>query len=379
MFKHRGPLAPFATRVVWPTALGVLWLALAAPAVRAADAVDACVRKELEDGMFLGAVVAAGRPGEMLLCRAYGQRDVGKPMTTDCLFDIASVTKVTTVATALAITLQQHPEISLDDPMRKYLSGMKGKGAEQVTIRDMAGHRSGLDNTKELCAKYAGEELVRQIIARDNRWPVGSRWEYSCLGMVRLGEMIAAVNATPFGDFCEQRIFTPLGMADTFFSPVPVKLQSRCVATTGPLGVVEDQNARRIGRPVGNAGVFSTAGDLARLATLWLGKGEYGGQRLFSAKIADAFTSGSIVWRRDNTGELPDNASPGSFFHTGYTGQTLILDPERNAYIIVLSAWSHPCIKASKINATRARARIATTLIEEFLDKPRKIPSSTSK
>ena len=337
--------------------------------VRANDAIDACVQKELGDGMFLGAVVAAGRPGEPLFCKAYGQRDIGQPMNVDCLFDLASVTKVTTVATALAITLDRHPEISLGDRMSRYLPGMTGKSAETVTIRMMAQHRSGLDNTKQLCAKYAGEELVRQIIARDNSRPADSRYEYSCLGMIRLGEMIATIHKTTFGEFCRIRVFEPLGMKDTYFSPTPLELRTRCVATKGPLGIVEDPNARRIGRPVGNAGVFSTAADLARLATLWLQKGESGGKRLFSATIADEFVKQGIVWRRKNVNELPGNASPETFFHTGHTGQTLLLDPERNAYVIVLTAWSHPTVKASISAGRKARARIAGVVISQVLDK----------
>lgn len=351
--------------------LAVLFFSVCAYPIASAttsnDAIDAQVQKELDHGMFLGAVVAAGRPGEMLFCRAYGQRDVGKPMTTDCLFDIASVTKVTTVATGLAITLERHPEVSLDDPMRKYLPGMTGKDADRITLRNTAMHRSGLDNTKELCANHAGEALVRQIVMRDNQWPAGSRWEYSCLGMIRLGEAIAAMNQTKFDAFCRDRIFAPLGMSNTYFSPTPPALRSRCVATRGPLGIVEDENARRIGRAVGNAGVFTTAEDLAKLATLWLRKGEYNGKRLFSPAISDAFTSGGIVWFQENTGQLPDNASPSTFFHTGHTGQTLLIDPERNAYVIVLSAWSHPSIKASHQEARKARARIAGVVIDQIM------------
>ncbi|MEN6405816.1 MAG: serine hydrolase domain-containing protein [Thermoguttaceae bacterium] len=342
---------------------------LLASAVLANDAVDACAKKEIDQGMFLGAVVVVGQPGKILFCKAYGQRDVGKPMTTDCLFDIASVTKVTTVATALAITLHRHPEISLDDPMQKYLPGMTGKGADAVTIRNMAMHRSGLDNTKTLHAKYQGEELVKQILMRDNQWAVGSRWKYSCLGMIRLGEMIASINQTEFGDFCKENIFVPLGMTDTCFSPVPANLRSRCVTTTAPLGIVSDLNAQRIGRPVGNAGVFSTAQDLAKLATLWLQKGEYGGKCLFSTAIYDEFTGGSIVWQTmdEKVFPLPNNVSPGSFYHSGHTGQLLIVDPKRNAYVIVLTVWLHPAIKASFDDGRKARGRLAGVVIDSVL------------
>lgn len=348
--------------------VGCFGLGIVAPAA-AKEAVDECVQAELDKGMFLGAVVAVGTPDETLFLKAYGQRDVGSPMTTDCLFDVASVTKVTTVATGLAITLQRHPEMSLDDRVQEYLPGMTGRGAERVTIRHLATHRSGLDNTKQLHPKFAGDALVEQIIARDHAWPVDSRYEYSCLGMIRLSEMIATVNQSEFGAFCRQNIFAPLEMTDTYFSPVPEPLRPRVVATTGPRGVVEDHNARRIGRPVGNAGVFTTARDLGRLASLWLRKGRCDRGQLFSLAIADAMTRGAIVWQVENEGQLPANVSPGTFFHTGHTGQTLIVDPKRNAYILVLTAWSHPAVKAGYQESRKARARIAGTVIEELLDR----------
>jgi CubicO group peptidase (beta-lactamase class C family) len=347
--------------------IGVVCVLLCTLPATAEDALDAAVVQELHNGMFLGAVVMAGRTDEPFLCRAYGQRDVGQPMTTDSLFDIASVTKVVTVATALAMTLQEHPDIALDDRIQKYLAAMRGKDAEQVTIRALAQHRSGLDNTKELCAKYAGEELVQHILARDNSWPVDARWEYSCLGMIRLGEMIAAIEHMPFGDYCQTRIFAPLGMTDTYFVTVPPDQRARCVATCGPCGMVEDMNARKIGRPVGNAGVFTTARDLARVAVLWLQQGTFAGRRFFAPAIGREFAGNAIVWQRQNVNQLPANAGPGTYFHTGYTGQTLLIDPEHDVYIAILTAWSHPAIKVSADSARRARASIARVIIDHYL------------
>jgi len=262
----------------------LLLLTLCVSAVSTATANDAIgtqVQKEIADGMFLGAVVLAGTPDEVLFHEAYGERDTGTPMKKDSLFDVASITKVSTIATSLAITMDRRPEVSLDDLMQDYLAGMTGKGADEITIRHTATHRSGLDNTKQLQKESKGEALVDAILDRDIRWPVGSRFEYSCLGMIRLSEMIASVNGTDFGKLCEQSIFRPLEMTETLFGPIPPPLRDRCVRFSVPVGTISDSNARRIGRPVGNAGLFTTAGDLSKLATLWLSKGEYRGEQLF--------------------------------------------------------------------------------------------------
>jgi len=355
------------------TLSGVICVAVFVWSASASDTIRACVQKEIDDGMFLGAVVTAGRPGKVLFCEAFGQRDLGKRMSTDCLFDVASITKVVTVATALAITMEKHPEVSLEQRVQKYLPSMNGKGADRITIRNTAAHRSGLDNTKELCSKFAGEELVVKIMSRDTQWEVGSRYEYSCLGIIRLGEVIASINGCEFGAYCREKVFVPLGMTNTYFSPVPQGVRERCVATDAPLGVVADPNARGIGRPVGNAGVFTTAQDLAKLAELWLQRGQYAGTRLFSPAICDEFTSGSIVWHsslpRDHKPSfpLPRNVSSSTFYHSGYTGQLLIVDPERSAYVIVLTAWLHPSIKASYEDSRKARGRIAAAVIATHL------------
>ncbi|NLS92652.1 MAG: beta-lactamase family protein [Planctomycetaceae bacterium] len=337
------------------------------PSTRANDSIDAQVEKEIADGMFLGTVVIAGTPEGVSFHKAYGRRDTGKAMTTESLFDVASITKVTTIATALAVTLDRRPDMSLDDLMRDHLPGMTGEGADRITIRYTATHRSGLDNTKSLCKQFEGERLVREILARDISWPVDSKYTYSCLGMIRLGEMLAEIHGQEFGAFCRQNIFDPLGMNDTCFGPVPEDRRDRCVRMSVACGEICDQNARRIGRPVGNAGIFTTALDLSKLATLWLNRGNCEGHRFFSETIWREFTAAGIVWHRGNGGNVPEQLSPNTFYHTGYTGQTLAIDPDRNVYVIVLTNWDHPAVRAKNEVSDLARKRIAATVFAEVL------------
>ena len=344
--------------------LALLCAAGGPPAI-ANEPIDVQVREEIGRGMFLGSVVLAGTPDAIVFHEAYGQRDVGEPMQKESLFDVASITKVSTVATALAITMERRPEVSLDDLMRDHLPGITGKGADAITIRHTATHRSGLDNTKKLQEKFEGEALVRAILARDVHHTVGSKYEYSCLGMIRLGEMIARINGIEFGRFCRENIFVPLGMTNTQFGPVSAGLRHRCARfAVLPPGEIFDSNARRIGRPVGNSGLFTTAEDLSNLATLWLCRGKRQGKRFFSEEIWQAFTTKGIVWHVGNAGDIvPASLSPRTFSHIGWTGQTLIIDPERAMYIIVLTNRTHPAVHASKEDGDRARRRIAEAVV----------------
>ncbi len=330
---------------------------------------DAQVRKELDNKMFLGCVVLAGRPGQVLCLNAYGEQDTGQPMQTDSIFDVSSITKAATLASTLAITLTHHPEIQLDDLMRQYLPDMTGAGSDQITIRHTVTHRSGLDNTKSLQAHHQGEELVDKILRRDVAYPVGSRYAYSCLGMIRMSEMIAAINAKEYGELVQEQLFDKLGMDDSFMVRVPPALRKRAVrARTVEPGVAPmDENARRIGRAVGNAGLFTTAEDLSKVCTLWLQKGRYDGERLFSEQIAEQFTREGMIWKTGNASpEIPDSLSPQVYHHTGYNGHTLMVDPVNRYYVIVLTNWHHPAISVANATSDLARTRIVEAVIREY-------------
>lgn len=333
-----------------------------------ADAVE----REIGAGNILGAVVMAGTPDTVLFHRAYGERDTDKPMVKNCIFDISSVTKPTMTGTSLAILLSEG-KINLDDLLSDHLPAFTGPGSGEVTIRQTATHTSGINNRKTLAKRYEGERLVRAIMEYDTSWAPGSRYHYSCLNFIRLSEMIAHLTGMPFGDFCQQRILTPLGMNDTRFGPVTSpELLRRMARTSAAPGQIQDPNFKNIGRPVGNAGIFTTAPELARMATLWLQEGEYNGNRLFTEAVCDSMTRRQtplaprgITWALNDHRFCPDEFSPSAYYHTGYNGHALCIDPEANTYYITLTVWKHPSITASYKEGRRARARILSALAAE--------------
>jgi serine-type D-Ala-D-Ala carboxypeptidase len=332
------------------------------------------VEKEIIAGNILGAVVLAGTPDGILYHEAFGQMDTCVPMRKDAIFDVSSVTKPSSLGTSLAILLDQG-KFGLSDRLKDHLPQLDARGDDIITIRHAVTHTSGLDNTKHLQRDHSGEALVEQIMKRDISREPGTKYEYSCLATIRLSEMVAHISGMEFGRFCEENIFIPLGMKDTQFGPLrdTVKL-CRIASSTASHGDIQDPNAKKIGRPVGNAGMFTTAVDLSKLAVMWLQKGEYNGQRFFSEDTYEIMTSPQthisnvgVIWNLLGDNTSPINLSRRTFFHTGYNGHVIYIDPVNNCYIIINSVWKHPAVTGSREDGRRARFRIAETVAREVL------------
>lgn len=337
------------------------------------------VEKEIEAGNILGAVIMSGTPGEVFFLEAYGERDVGKPMKKNCIFDVSSVTKPSTVGTSLAMLLDQG-RIELDNKMNEHLPGLKGQGSCKITIRHAATHTSGIDNTKRLSREYKGEDLVKAILTYDNKWDAGTKYHYSCLGFIRLSEMIASITSREFDEYVSNEIFRPLEMKDTQFGPLENKRKlKRMVKTNARLGQIQDPNTKNIGRPLGNAGMFTTASDLSHLAVMWLQKGQYKDKRFFSEEVHEKMVrkqtqlaNRGITWTLLDKSFGPSNLSASTYYHTGYNGHALWIDPEKNMYFIVLTVWKHPDIHASVEEGRQARVRISEAVIEDALNMSKK-------
>ena len=334
------------------------------------------VQNELDNGMFLGAVVTAGTSDGILFNRGYGERDTGLPMNTETMFDLASITKVAATSTALAILMTDSSHMSIHDRAARYLDGLTGEGGDEMTIAHLGTHTSGLDGNK--LNGILGEELIEQMLARDISWPVNTKYFYSGNGTIRLSELVAQQSGMSFGEFCMQRIYQPMGMTRTMFGNLPEEYRDNVIKTTRKgYGNITDQIGWRATgrvadntRPVGNAGLFSTGSDLSRLATLWLQKGEYEETRYFSEEIYDIFSqrqseygTKGILW---NVGRRPSGMSNKTLYHSGHVGHAIWIDPKNDWYVIVLTIWDHEEITVSNSVNWDARERIAETVIEHF-------------
>jgi uncharacterized protein YbbC (DUF1343 family) len=346
----------------------------AAPAgVEALDltAIDALIAHAIASKKLPGAVLAVGTSDRVLALRAYGRRAIvpaPEPMTTDTLFDLASLTKP--VATASAVmALVDAGKLRLEDRARRHLPELD-RSAARVTVRQLLLHASGLPHVDPLRPYDAGPAagLAAALSARPEH-PPGSGFHYGDLGYIWLGELVRRVGGEPLDAFTERALFAPLGMRDTRWNP-PASWIARIAPTEiteqrGPSpvlirGLVHDPRAYRLGGVAGHAGLFSSAGDLSRFARMLLQRGALDGVRVLSAErvvelttpvpVGDALRTPGWDAQSAYSRLRGTRLSPRAFGHGGHTGVSLWLDPGRNLFVLFLSNRVHPDGKGDVIS-----------------------------
>jgi CubicO group peptidase (beta-lactamase class C family) len=273
------------------------------------------------------------------------------PIDERTLFDVASLTKV--IATAPAVMkLLENGRITLMDPLNRWFPEFIGTGREEITILNLLTHTSGLED-----ATISGADPIRSAIqnaASQKNWnPYSNRFRYADINFILLGELIQRASGQTLDRFSQEHIFAPLGMADTMFIP-PAEMIRFIAPTIGPdkqlhAGIVQDENARLLSGVAGHAGLFSTLFDLSRFAVMLLDRDELKSRPLFSQRIvsqmtAPYFYSGGRVVRGLGWDIYSPFSSPRgrhfsdmSFGHTGYSGSSIWIDPERDLFVILLT------------------------------------------
>jgi CubicO group peptidase (beta-lactamase class C family) len=313
--------------------------------------IDEVVRRGISAGGFPGAAVIVGRHGAIVWERGYGTLDwqSGAPVDAErTMYDLASLTKVV-ATTAAAMVLADRGKLQLDEPVVHYLPAFGGGSRNAITIRDLLTHRSGLPAGRHLARSGARPASARRtVLATPLVRPPGSRIEYSDVGLDVLGFVIEGITREPLDRFLRRVLYGPLGMSSTMFRPAPA-LRARIAPTTGSAarGEVHDRNARALGGVAGHAGLFATAGDLAVFAQLMLDGGIAGGTRFFADSTTRVFTTPGPGWRALGWETCSGGGSCGwylssrAFGHTGFTGTSMWIDPERDLFVIVLTNWVH--------------------------------------
>jgi CubicO group peptidase (beta-lactamase class C family) len=263
------------------------------------------------------------------------------------MYDLASLTKVV-ATTAAAMVLVDQGKLRLDERVTHYLPTFSGGAKNQVTIRDLLMHRSGLPAGCDISPRAGPESARKTVLATSLVRAPGSEYEYSDLGLDVMGFVIERITHEPLDQFVRRAVYTPLGMRSTMFRPAS-SLRARIAPTENTVarGEVHDGTARALGGVAGNAGLFSTASDLAVYAQLMLDGGVAGSTRLFADSIAREFTKPGPGWRGLGWQTCPGDGSCGqylstrAFGHTGFTGTSMWIDPERDLVVIVLTNWLH--------------------------------------
>ena len=405
-FPHRRAGRPLLAGLVAILALAAAAAGHAGRAQPAAAGIDRTLLARL-DGAVGAAVAAGDLPGAVVLVwhaghtvyrKAFGLRAVvpePEPMTVDTIFDLASLTKVVATTTAVMMLVEEG-RVRLGAPVARYLPGFGRHGKDGITVEQLLTHVSGLRAGFDLEREFEGyATAVEQAFDERPVAPPGSRFIYSDLNFVLLGELVARVGGLPLETFAARRIFAPLGMDDTMFRPPP-GLRARIAPTeacaglewpcTGagagtPMlrGVVHDPTARRMGGAAGHAGLFGTASDLARFGALLLADGALGGARLLAPLTVARMTSPAtppglrdrrgLGWDIDSryAGSRGDLFPVGSFGHTGFTGTSIWVDPSSQTFVVLLSSRVHP---AGAGDVRALRARVATLAAAALTARP---------
>ncbi len=341
-----------------------------APPVRL-GAVDSIIQQAIADGLP-GAVLVVGHDGRVIYRKAYGHRALEpKPegMTLDTVFDLASLTKVIATTTAV-MQLVELGKVRMNDPVAKYLPEFAQNGKEDITVRQLMTHYSGLEPDLDLKMPWEKKETAYAMaFAETPQNPAGSGFVYSDINFIVLGALVERVSGETLDAYTTKHIFAPLKMTHTRFVP-PASWRSKTAPTQYDenehmlRGEVHDPTARRMGGVAGHAGLFSTADDLAKFAQTLLN----GGDGILSAAAVAKMTSPEqppaapvlrgFGWDIDSpfSSNRGDLLPVGSFGHTGFTGTSMWIDPTTQTYIILLTNAVHP----RGGNAVALRSKVAT-------------------
>jgi len=336
------------------------------------DPVVSYLRSQV-DSAFPSAVVAVGYRDSVVLLAAVGHysADDKRPVTTETIYDLASLTKVIGLTTA-AMMLVDSGKLDLDAPVQRYVPAFQGANKERVLIRHLLTHSSGMPAWRPLYAEAANREQALALVDTTAllRQP-GDTFVYSDLGAIALTQAVEAITGRRLNEFLDAELFGPLGMTSTRFLP-PESWRSRIAPTENDTvfrhrllhGEVHDENAGRLGGVSGHAGLFSTAPDLARFA-VWLLDVRAArtppstAPRRPSPPIVQEFTrrqripagsSRALGWDTPSeNSSAGTKMGPNAFGHTGFTGTSIWLDPDRDLFIILLT---------NRVNPTRTNTRI---------------------
>src|SRR5208282_4886862 len=346
---------------------------------------DPIVNDAIAQHQIPGAVLIIGHDGNVVYRKAYGSRAIEprrEAMTPDTVFDCASLTKVVVTATAI-MQLWEQGKLRMNDPVAKYLPEFGQNGKQDITIRQLLVHYSGLAPDLDLTKKWEGKETAYRMAfeAPPERVP-GAAFVYSDINFVVLGALVERLSGESLDVYAAKHIFGPLGMKETRFVPPhawePGIARTRVAPTEEDenhhllRGVVHDPTARRMGGVAGHAGIFSTADDLALFAQALLdgGRGVLAPATIAKMTAPQQPVNSTVVqgfgWDIDspfstNRGEL---LPVGGYGHTGFTGTSLWIDPATKTYIVLLTNAVHMNALPAKEkgSAVALRTKVATAV-----------------
>lgn len=347
--------------------------------------VDSLMEKGVNDSVFPGGVLLVGHRDRIAFHKAYGNYTydtTSKGVDISTVYDLASLTKVT-ATTSAAMLLYDQGKLSLDDKVSKYLPEFADSGKGKVTIKNLLLHNSGLPAWKPFYKNYTkAPQVVEAIMQEKLEFEPGSNYQYSDLGMITLQKVIEKITGTTLDAYLKEQLFEKLNMKNTRFNP-PAKLWTECAPTEidkywrmqTMQGKVHDETAYLLNGVAGHAGLFSTAGDLAKLMSVYVNNGKFGEQQIFNAHTVDEWTTEHFKkgnraygWGTNSEGYSSNGRkfSDESFGHTGFTGTSIWTDKKRGLFVILLTNRVHPTRENTKIIDFRPKLHNAVVEAVEY-------------
>jgi len=376
------------------------------------ERIDAIVAADIGDGKLPGAVILVGRGDRILLRKAYGRKAIlpaDEKMTADTVFDVASLTKVVATSGSVMVLLEEG-KIRLSDNIGKFIPEIEDSAAKRATIQQLLNHVAGYQPDFDLGEKWQGREgMLTALYEERLRHAPGSRFVYSDIGFIVLGEIVHRVSGIPLDEFFERNVAAKLGMKDSRFERLndtgervgAIPSIERIAPTEnvrGQLsylgskfeggedeggrilrGAVHDPTAFRMNGVAGHAGLFSTADDLARFCRMMIRGGSLDGKRLISSSVVNRMTAPSVVTEDGATRGLGWDVSSsfssnrgdlfpiGTFGHTGFTGTSIWIDPVSETFVVFLSNRVHP---DGKGDVASLRGRVSSIVAAAVSDVP---------
>jgi serine-type D-Ala-D-Ala carboxypeptidase len=346
---------------------------------------DSIINSQITGNKIPGAVIEIKKGNDVIYKQAYGCAQkfnyehqplaIPEQMTTEHLFDIASLTKVVGTTTSMML-LVDRGLIKVDDPVGKYIKAFAVPAKAAITIRQLLTHTAGLYEWYPLYYRASNKQETFKLIGElPLAYPIGAQRKYSDLGFTILGEIVEVVSGLSLDQFEERNIFIPLGMKNTLYNPLTKGDHYKIAATSfgNPYekrmvhdpalgfqfkeiapdswngwrqyilkGEVNDGNAWYAeGGVSGAAGIFSTVDDLQKLVDMLMNKGKVGLQQFISESTINAFLtkdkfSNGLGWMMDPANSFMKNGPEGTFGHTGFTGTSITVVPSKQVSVILL-------------------------------------------
>jgi CubicO group peptidase (beta-lactamase class C family) len=358
------------------------------------EAIDRVVQRGISAGGYPGASVVVGRKGAAVWQRGFGKLSwtaVSPLVDADrTIYDVASLSKVVGTTTAIMILFDEK-KVDLDAPVLRYLPAFSGGMKDKVTVRDLLTHRSGLPAGRDLWRRAHNPQEAREMVLETPlEYAPGTAFVYSDLGADVLGMIAEAVTGEPLDQYLTRRVFAPLGMHDTWYRP-PDSVRYRVAPTevTPPRGYplqgeVHDENAYALGGVAGHAGLFSTAADLSIFAQMMLNGGTYDGVNIISDSTVSLFTRRTAGHRALGWDTADGDAGSGQYLteraygHTGFTGTSMWIDPDREMFVVLLTnrvhaaRAAHPGKVIADVRADLSDAAVLAVVDGGILDMPDK-------